>query len=147
MYKQWFSIVIASLVFVLAMNTTTILILLTKSPAVSTAFDFMTNPVVIKCNITTLITFSLIGICLDHFLLKMAGYITLRIKTRYGLAYMFILLGIELIFFVPFANDMFPAFVVALTCLIGLVSSFFAGFVRGWLIDHWSNGTGAQQLA
>ena len=144
--KQRMSVIIASFVFVAAMDISTALILLTKNP-LSDVIGFMTSPMLIKCNLTTLVIFSFLAACFDGPLLKMAGKITHNIKTRYGLAYMFVLLGIILICFLPVAKDMFPPIVIVLTCLIALSMGFLGGFARGWFIDNWSNGTGAKQLA
>jgi len=147
--KNAVSIIVASIVYVISTYVCILAIIVASRPAQFSVVEFLTSPAALQCSLITVISFSVFCALFDKWLLKLAGYVTVHLKTRYGIAYALLVLGIACVFFVPLAIDMtmFTNLIIIATCVIATACGFIAGVVRGWLIDKWSGGATIRQLA
>jgi hypothetical protein len=131
---------IATLVFeiIIALE---ILTLLAISRGFEFAFDFLTQENYLNCFKSTMAVLSFVCFISSPILLYFCGFLTKRIRIRYAISYALMVLLIGMIFFVPTVIENSALFGVVLVMMLAVLPGFVGGYVRGWMIDHWTGGT------
>lgn len=114
-------------------------------------FDgILSSPALWSCFLTTALLHPLLFLVVERPLFGLAANFARDLKVRYGIAMAVFYLVVGAIFFLPFAAPKFALTILGAVMMISVLSAFFAGWLRGWLVlrisgggDHWMSGTTA----
>lgn len=132
------SLFAASLVFLVTVYLMVVAYVYARGTAIDFT-SFATSSAFWSCAGTTLVALSVgYGFC-ERLIIIVARLVTVRLRLMHGISFALFVLAVICATFLPIAE--YSASVLALVTFFSTAAAFLGGYARGWLIDHWTDGT------
>jgi hypothetical protein len=136
--RNFVSILVASLVFLVSVYMMAVAYVYAWGTVIDFS-SFAASGAFWSCVAITLGTLSVGYFFCDDLMMRVARLVTVRLRLAYGISFALFVLTVICVSFLPVAD--YSLGVLALVTSMSTAAAFLGGYVRGWMIDHWTGGT------